>query len=185
MRLEHRSWNKGILRQVTIRTVDKRHKASYDLVMFVEQPFENRDVVSLVGVTERELRHWTDLKIIVPKVAQAVGRPGVRRKYSFENLVEAGILKTLLRNGLNLHDAGQILRKYQVLFKKFLPGPLYLVVQGETTSFFQSSVGEKKTLVTKLEKLLDPDMDRDAFLVVAIHHIKDRLTNQIQALYNQ
>ena len=85
--------------------------------MFVHK-FENREVVKLVGVTERELRHWADLKIIVPDIANAVGRPGIRRKYSVQNLVEAGILKTLLKHGLNLHDAGKILEIYKESFKK-------------------------------------------------------------------
>ena len=150
--------------------------------MFVKQ-FENREIVNLLGVTERELRHWADLKIIIPEIANAVGRPGIRRKYSVQNLVEAGILKTLLKHGLNLHEAGKILKNYQESFKKILPGPLYLVVQGETTSFIQNPKGEKKALVAKLARLLDPDMDRDAYLVVAIHHIKDRLSKQISALY--
>jgi len=150
--------------------------------MFVPQSFESRDVVKLVGVTERELRHWADLKIMVPEIANAVGRPGIRRKYSFQNLVETGILKTLLRHGLNLHEAGRILKKYQESYKRHLPGPLYLVVQGESTSFIQSQNGGKKTLMAKLEKLLDPDMDQDAFFVVAIHHIQDRLRSQVGGL---
>ena len=150
--------------------------------MFQPQSFESRDVVKLVGVTERELRHWADLKIIVPDIANAVGRPGIRRKYSFQNLVESGILKTLLNQGLTLHEAGRILEKYQNSLKKDLPGPLYLVVQGESTSLVSNKKGGRKTFMATLEKLLDPQMDRDAFLIVAVHQIRDRLTTQISTL---
>lgn len=153
--------------------------------MLQPQSFESREVVKLVGVTERELRHWADLKILVPHIANAVGRPGVRRKYSFQNLVEAGILRTLLRNGLTLHDAARILKNYQVSFKKQLPGHLYLVVQGENTSFIPGKKGERGKLMARLEKLLDPDKDRDAFLVLAIHHIQNRLMNRIQGRNQQ
>ena len=76
--------------------------------MLPELAFESRNVVSLVGVSERELRHWADRGIVVPDIADAVGRPGVRRQYSFENLLQAAIIKELLRQGINLHEAAKM-----------------------------------------------------------------------------
>lgn len=153
--------------------------------MFLPQSFESRDVVKFVGVTERELRHWADLKIIVPDIANAVGRPGIRRKYSFQNLVESGIVKTLLNQGLTLHEAGRILKRYQKSFTKDLPGPLYLVVQEGNQLHWYQTKKARKTFMANLEKLLDPQMDRDAFLIVAIHHIQDRLRHQIKSISTQ
>jgi DNA-binding transcriptional MerR regulator len=169
-------------------TFDKKHTALYHKVMFVPKPpevFESRDVRSLVGVSERELRHWADLKIIVPAIADSQGKPGIRRKYSFKNLVEVGLLKTLLRHGFNLYEARKILEKYQYSYKKTLPGPLYLVVQEKTTWLVESPKGGRSALWAKLDKFLDPELDRDAFFVVAIHHIQERLAKHIQMLYSK
>ena len=58
--------------------------------------FESRNVVRLLGITERELRYWAVLGIVKPQIAAAAGRPGIRRRYSFKNVVQAGLVQMLL-----------------------------------------------------------------------------------------
>lgn len=148
--------------------------------MLSDIPFESRNVVSLVGVTERELRHWADRGIVVPDIADAVGRPGVRRRYSFENLVQAAIVKELLRQGINLHDAGRILTVYKNSLSKDSPGRLYLVIQNGTAKVLDMTGQPTKALGARLEKLLDPQMALDSFSVVAIHQLKERLSTRVK-----
>jgi|APFre7841882630_1041343.scaffolds.fasta_scaffold71360_1 DNA-binding transcriptional MerR regulator len=142
--------------------------------------FESRNVVELVRVTERELRHWADRGIVVPDIADAVGRPGVRRRYSFENLLQAAIVKELLGQGINLYDAGQILTVYKNSLRKHSPGRLYLVIQNGKASFLPMKTQKPKSLGASLEKLLDPQMDLDSFSVVAIHQLKERLSARVK-----
>jgi DNA-binding transcriptional MerR regulator len=142
--------------------------------------FESRNVVELVGVTERELRHWADRGIVVPDIADAVGRPGVRRRYSFENLVQAAIVKELLRQGINLHDAGRILTVYKNSLVKHSPGRLYLVIQNGKALVLDMKSQKPKVLGARLEKLLDPQRDLDSFSIVAIHQLKERLIARVK-----
>ena len=150
--------------------------------MLPELAFESRNVVSLVGVSERELRHWADRGIVVPDIADAVGRPGVRRQYSFENLLQAAIIKELLRQGINLHEAAKMLIVYKNSLSKHSPGRLYLVIQKGTASVLEMKGQPAKALGARLEKLLDPHMAQDSFSVVAIHQIRERLITHVKAM---
>jgi DNA-binding transcriptional MerR regulator len=150
--------------------------------MFSDLSFESRNVVELVGVTERALRHWADRALVLPDIADAVGRPGVRRQYSFENLVQAAIVKELLRQGINLHDAGQILMVYKHSLGKHSPGRLYLVIQNGTASVLDMTGKPTKALGARLEKFLDPQMEHDSFSVVAIHQLRERLITRVKEI---
>jgi|ERR1043165_2196407 len=150
--------------------------------MLSQPTFESRNVVSLVGVSERELRHWADRGIVVPDIADAVGRPGVRRRYAFENLVQAGIVKELLRQGINLHDAGRFLTVYKNSLAKHAPGRLYLILQNGTATVLDLTGPQTKAFGARLERFLDPQRALDSFAVVAIHQIKDRLIARMKEM---
>lgn len=152
----------------------------YGLVMLSDLSFESRNVVGLVGVPERALRHWADRGVVVPDIADAVGRPGIRRRYSFENLVQAAIVKELLKQGINLHDAGQILTVYKHSLVKHAPGRLYLVIQNGTASVLDMTGEPTRALGARLEKFLDPQMAHDSFSVVAIHQLRERLSTRVK-----
>ena len=158
--------------------LDKRHSASYDLVMFVPQSFESRDVVRLLGVSERELRHWCDIKVLLPDVANAVGKPGVRRRYSFENLVDAGIIKALLGHGITLHQVGQFLETYRSSKYRIMPHPsgsLFLVIQNGRAEVVTN-------LDSRFKKFLDPQRGQDSFFAIAIHYIRGQLMSQVSQM---
>ena len=146
--------------------------------MHVEGIFESRDVVRLVEVSERELRHWCDIKVLLPEIKNAVGRPGVRRQYSFENLLEAGIIKSLLGHGLTLHQASQILEIYRSSKYRHLPKPpgsLFLIIQNERVDVVTN-------LSSRFENFLDPGKGQDAFFAISIHGIRKRLWEQVSRM---
>ena len=151
--------------------------------MLSEPAYESRNVVNLVGVSERELRHWADRGIVVPDIADAVGRPGVRRQYSFDNLLEAAIIKELLRQGINLHKAGRMLMVYKNnSLARHSPGRLYLIIEGETAQVLEMKGAPTKA---RLVKLLEPHMAQDSFSLVAIHQLKDQLIMRVKEMRQQ
>ena len=143
--------------------------------MFVPQIFESRDVVKLVGVSERELRHWCEIKILLPDIADSVGKPGVRRQFSFENLIDCGILKALLAHGLTLHQSGQILEVYRSSNYRLLakpPGSLFLVIRNGGAHIVTN-------VDSRFKNFLASQKGQDSFFAISVHTIRGRLAKAI------
>jgi len=161
--------------------------------------YENRDVVALVGVPERALRYWADRGVVVPEVADAVGRPGIRRRYSFANVVQCGVVKELLGYGINLHEAGDVLAFLRkTLYFTQWPEQCFLVIQegvavgtllggtrpGHTDTLtarfpkYLKWLKRQATLGGYLERILEDADAGDSLLVVAVHQICERLRGQ-------
>ena len=162
--------------------------------------FESRDLVRLLGIGEREVRYWSTLGIVKPEIAQAAGRPGIRRRYSFKNVVQAGLVQMLLANHISLHTAPKILR-FVGLTGFFLQKPreLYLVLHhgdllqayvsyptgrdpmkmgmpGQLTDLGHSP---SQSLGEHLDALLEDPAERDSLIVMAVHRVRDRLATQL------
>jgi DNA-binding transcriptional MerR regulator len=158
--------------------------------------FENREVVAFTGVSERALRYWADRGVVVPDVADAVGRPGVRRRYSFPNLVECGIVLELLRYGINIVQVRDILRFVRKMrYFQHWPGQCFLVVQrgwavglfvaeaprghmAEVTARFprvRTKLPRKAKLGDFLERILRDADQGESLLIVAVHTITERM----------
>lgn len=54
------------------------------------------------GCTGNQLRYWDKISLVKPGVQPTGGRPGVRRLYSFRDLVSLKVVKSLLDEGLSL-----------------------------------------------------------------------------------
>lgn len=54
------------------------------------------------GCTGNQLRYWDKISLVKPTVQPTGGRPGVRRLYSFRDLVALKVVKSLLDEGLSL-----------------------------------------------------------------------------------
>ncbi|MHB8511200.1 MAG: MerR family transcriptional regulator [Actinomycetota bacterium] len=54
------------------------------------------------GCTGNQLRYWDKISLVKPTVQPTGGRPGVRRLYSFRDLVSLKVVKSLLDEGLSL-----------------------------------------------------------------------------------
>ncbi|MEO7802977.1 MAG: MerR family transcriptional regulator [Actinomycetota bacterium] len=65
--------------------------------------------------TTHQLRYWDQIKLVRPSIQQTGGRPGVRRLYSFRDLVALKVVKSLLDGGMSLQKVG---RAYDYLRKK-------------------------------------------------------------------
>jgi DNA-binding transcriptional MerR regulator len=162
--------------------------------------FESRDLVRLLGISERELRYWAVLGIVKPEISPAAGRPGLRLRYSFKNVVQAGIVQTLLANHISLHAVPTFLRLVNKAgFFLSKPTQLFLVLhQGNLVHMYVRDLRKKAkipvgmatmmidlgafpgtSLGDHLEQLLEDPADRDSLIVIAVHHVRDRLAKQL------
>jgi DNA-binding transcriptional MerR regulator len=56
----------------------------------------------LTGCTQHQLRYWDRVSLLEPSLQSTGGRPGVRRLYSFRDLVALRVIKSLLDNGMSV-----------------------------------------------------------------------------------
>ena len=64
------------------------------------------------GSTGNQLRYWDKIGLVKPSVQETGGRPGVRRMYSFRDLVALKVVKSLLDGGMSLQ---RVRRAYEYL----------------------------------------------------------------------
>lgn len=67
------------------------------------------------GCTGHQLRYWDQIGLVKPSVQSTGGRPGVRRLYSFRDLVALKVVKALLDGGMSLQ---RVRRAYEYLRKR-------------------------------------------------------------------
>ncbi|MGH2767869.1 MAG: MerR family transcriptional regulator [Candidatus Methylomirabilales bacterium] len=67
------------------------------------------------GCTQHQLRYWDQIGLVKPSVQSTRGRPGVRRLYSFRDLVALKVVRSLLDGGMSLQ---RVRRAYKYLRDK-------------------------------------------------------------------
>jgi DNA-binding transcriptional MerR regulator len=80
----------------------------------MQEPFTSRDVVSLTGITPRQLQWWDERRIVVPR------REGRRRLYSMEDLAEIAVICELRQRGFSLQRVRKVMRFLQGEFGRRL-----------------------------------------------------------------
>ena len=65
--------------------------------------FSGKRAAEIVGITYRQLDYWARTDLIRPSLADAQGS-GSRRSYSYRNLLELKVIKTLLDAGIKLES---------------------------------------------------------------------------------
>ena len=69
----------------------------------MDEGFSGKRAAEIVGITYRQLDYWARTDLIRPSLADAAGS-GSRRKYSYRNLLELKLIKTLLDAGIRLES---------------------------------------------------------------------------------
>ncbi len=64
--------------------------------------FTAQQASKLTGCTPHQLRYWDRVSLLEPSRQGTGGRPGVRRLYSFRDLVALRVIKSLLDNGMSV-----------------------------------------------------------------------------------
>jgi len=68
----------------------------------VDQSFTAEQACRLTNCTHHQLRYWDRVGLVKPSIQRSGGRPGVRRLYSFRDLVALRVVRSLLDNGMSL-----------------------------------------------------------------------------------
>ena len=77
--------------------------------------FSAEQASRFTGCTSHQLRYWDRIALVKPSVQSTGGRPGVRRLYSFRDLVALRVIKSLLDGGMSLQ---RVRRAIEFLRKK-------------------------------------------------------------------
>src|SRR5947208_13519915 len=86
----------------------------FETFLGMPRSFTSREVVSLTGITFRQLQWWDERRIVVP------ARKGHRRLYSEEDLAEIAVICELRRRGFSLQRVRKVMRFLQREFSKRL-----------------------------------------------------------------
>jgi DNA-binding transcriptional MerR regulator len=74
-----------------------------------EQGFSGTRAAQIVGITYRQLDYWTRTDLVKPSLADANGS-GSRRAYSYRDLLELRVIKSLLDAGIKLEAVREVFR---------------------------------------------------------------------------
>lgn len=69
--------------------------------------FSGTQTAKIVGITYRQLDYWARTDLIRPSLAEATGS-GSRRLYSYRDLLELRVVKTLLDSGIKLEQVRNV-----------------------------------------------------------------------------
>ena len=75
--------------------------------MSVEQGFSGKRAAEAVGITYRQLDYWARTDLVRPSLTDASGS-GSRRRYSYTDLLELKVIKTLLDAGIRLESVREV-----------------------------------------------------------------------------
>jgi len=71
--------------------------------------FSGTRAAAIVGITYRQLDYWARTDLIRPSLTDAAGS-GSRRRYSYQDLLELRVIKTLLDAGIKLESVREVFR---------------------------------------------------------------------------
>jgi len=75
--------------------------------MAVEESYSGKRAAAVVGITYRQLDYWARTDLVRPSLSDAQGS-GSRRRYSYTDLVELKVIKTLLDAGIRLETVRDV-----------------------------------------------------------------------------
>lgn len=72
-----------------------------------EEGFSGRQAANVVGISYRQLDYWARTDLIRPSLLDAAGS-GSRRRYSYQDLLELRVIKSLLDAGIRLESVREV-----------------------------------------------------------------------------
>ncbi len=72
-----------------------------------EPGYSGTQAAKIVGITYRQLDYWARTDLLRPSLAEATGS-GSRRRYSYRDLLELRVIKTLLDAGIRLESVREV-----------------------------------------------------------------------------
>lgn len=136
-----------------------------------EQGFSGKRTAEIVDITYRQLDYWARTDLVKPSMAEATGS-GSRRRYSYRDLLELKVIKSLLDAGIRLEQV----RKVFAYMRNQL---------GEDVASANLVIdGSNWVLVNTGEELIDLLQNGQGVLnVLPLSGVKEQVDNRIVSLY--
>ncbi|MDG2026523.1 MAG: MerR family transcriptional regulator [Acidimicrobiales bacterium] len=136
-----------------------------------EQGFSGKRTAEIVDITYRQLDYWARTDLVRPSLADASGS-GSRRQYSYRDLLELKVIKSLLDSGIRLEQV----RKVFSYMRNHL---------GEDVASANLVIdGSSSVLVNTGEELIDLLQNGQGVLnVLPLAGVKDEVDARIVSLY--
>jgi len=133
--------------------------------------FNTKTASKIIGVTLRQLQHWDEKGLVKPSIREAAGK-GTMRLYSYTDLIQLRVVKTLRDNRISLQ---KILRSLEYLQSHFpqIKRPLLelkFLTDGET--IFVLTSDQKEILDT---------LKRQFVFTLAIGEIVHKLRGEVMS----
>lgn len=114
--------------------------------------FSGRRTADIVGITYRQLDYWARTDLVRPSLVDAAGS-GSRRLYSYTDLLELKIVKSLLDAGLKLESVRDVFSFMRTQLEADIASA-NLVIQGSTAMLVRDD-GDLIDLVRKGQGVLN------------------------------
>lgn len=75
--------------------------------MSTSETYSGKRTAEIVGITYRQLDYWARTDLIRPSAADASGS-GTRRRYTYQDLLELKVIKSLLDSGIRLESVREV-----------------------------------------------------------------------------
>jgi DNA-binding transcriptional MerR regulator len=163
----------------------------------VEQSFTAEQACRLANCTHHQLRYWDKVRLVIPSIQGSGGRPGVRRLYSFRDLVALRVVRSLLDNGMSLQRvrrAWDYLRREGEMEDHL--ADVKLVTDGKSIFRVSSDEGELMdalrqgqlaffVAIDEIARQVEEDvtrfeLDREQFLDM-LRRVEDDITDELEA----
>ena len=161
----------------------------------LQQAFTAEQACNLTDCTPHQLRYWDRVDLVRPSIQRTGGRPGIRRLYSFRDLVALRVVHSLIVNGMSVQRvrrAWNYLRQHGDMETHM--SQVRLIAEGEALY----EIGAKDGLVldtlregqlaffaqlTTITKQVEEDvtrfeLDRDQFLSM-LRRVEDDINDEI------
>lgn len=117
-----------------------------------DEGYRGPAVCKIVGITYRQLDYWTRTKLIQASLAPARGS-GTQRRYSYRDLLELKVIKSLLDAGVELKSARRAIEYLRENLGEDLAAA-NLVIDGSNAILVHSD-GELLDVVRKGQRVLN------------------------------
>ena len=97
--------------------------------------FSGRQTADVVGISYRQLEYWARTDLIRPSLTDASGS-GSRRRYSYQDLLELRVVKTLIDAGIKLESVREVFAYLRTHVSADIASA-HLVISGQTVVLAQ------------------------------------------------
>ncbi len=133
--------------------------------------FNTKTASKIIGVSLRQLQHWDEKRLVKPSIREAAGK-GTMRLYSYTDLIQLRVVKTLRDNRISLQKIQRSLEYLQSHFPQIKRPLLELKFLTDGETIFVLTSDQREILDT---------LKRQFVFTLAIGEIVHRLRGEVMS----